>query len=66
LRREAGALCAAFCGVCRQPVSLPDAAGGMPVFTLVYNGYHYRLSGGKFICEYGETSAQQKDSRVLS
>jgi hypothetical protein len=38
----------------------------MPVFTLVYNGYHYRLSGGTVICEYGETSAQQKDSRVLS
>jgi len=38
----------------------------MRVFTPVYNGYHCLLSGGKVLREYGETSAQQKDQRVLS
>jgi len=55
---------------CLMPSAITIAggasAGGMPVFTLVYNGYHYLLSGGKVSREYGETSAQQENSRGLS
>jgi hypothetical protein len=38
----------------------------MPVFTLVYSGYRYLLSGAKVLRKYGETSAQQEDTCVLS